>query len=113
MTADDVKRILVVGAGQMGAQIAMQSALHGYQLTLNDLSMDLLQKAMESSPFTLLAKPCPPQRFIETVRRMCRAQETQFLKQNTKTASRRQNGIRETIPPLNTQNTQNIPNSIV
>jgi len=46
MTADDVKRILVVGAGQMGAQIAMQSALHGYQLTLNDLSMDLLQKAM-------------------------------------------------------------------
>ena len=46
MTADDVKRILVVGAGQMGAQIAMQSALHGYQLTLNDLSMDLLQKGM-------------------------------------------------------------------
>jgi len=46
MTADDVKRILVVGAGQMGAQIAMQSALHGYQITLNDLSMDLLQKGM-------------------------------------------------------------------
>src|SRR5262249_18019204 len=46
MPADDVKRILVVGAGQMGAQIAMQSALHGYQITLNDLSMDLLQKGM-------------------------------------------------------------------
>jgi 3-hydroxybutyryl-CoA dehydrogenase len=46
MTADDVKRILVVGAGQMGAQIAMQSALHGYQLTLNDLSMEVLQKGM-------------------------------------------------------------------
>src|SRR5215467_1987285 len=46
MIADDVKRILVVGAGQMGAQIAMQSALHGYQITLNDLSMDLLQKGM-------------------------------------------------------------------
>ncbi|MBF8287824.1 MAG: 3-hydroxyacyl-CoA dehydrogenase, partial [Candidatus Rokubacteria bacterium] len=40
MTADDVKRILVVGAGQMGAQIAMQSALHGYQITLNDLNME-------------------------------------------------------------------------
>src|SRR3972149_6616891 len=46
MTADDVKRVLVVGAGQMGAQIAMQSALHGYQITLNDLNMELLQKGM-------------------------------------------------------------------
>ena len=46
MKTDDVKRILVVGAGQMGAQIAMQSALHGYALTLNDLSTDLLQKGM-------------------------------------------------------------------
>jgi 3-hydroxybutyryl-CoA dehydrogenase len=49
MTIDDVKRILVVGAGQMGAQIAMQSALHGYQITLNDLSMDLLQKGMANN----------------------------------------------------------------
>jgi 3-hydroxybutyryl-CoA dehydrogenase len=46
MKTDDVKRILVVGAGQMGAQIAMQSALHGYQITLNDLNMELLQKGM-------------------------------------------------------------------
>jgi len=46
MQADDVKRILVVGAGQMGAQIAMQSALHGYPVTLNDLTMDVLQKGM-------------------------------------------------------------------
>jgi 3-hydroxybutyryl-CoA dehydrogenase len=43
---DDVKRILVVGAGQMGAQIAMQAALHGYAVTLNDLSADILAKAM-------------------------------------------------------------------
>ena len=46
MKIDDVKRILVVGAGQMGAQIAMQSALHGYAITLNDLTMDVLQKGM-------------------------------------------------------------------
>lgn len=43
---DDVKRILVVGAGQMGAQIAMQAALHGYAVTLNDLSAAILEKAM-------------------------------------------------------------------
>ena len=46
MTVDDVKRILVVGAGQMGAQIAMQSALHGYECTLTDLSVELCQKGM-------------------------------------------------------------------
>jgi 3-hydroxybutyryl-CoA dehydrogenase len=49
MTIDDVKRILVVGAGQMGSQIAMQSALHGYRVTLNDLSMELLDKAMQGN----------------------------------------------------------------
>ncbi len=49
MTIDDVKRILVVGAGQMGAQIAMQSALHGYQLTLSDLSMELCEKGMANN----------------------------------------------------------------
>jgi len=46
MTIDDVKRLLVVGAGQMGAQIAMQSALRGYAVTLNDLNMEVLQKGM-------------------------------------------------------------------
>ena len=46
---DDVKRILVVGAGQMGAQIAMQAALHGYAVTLNDLSWALLEKAVSGN----------------------------------------------------------------
>jgi len=49
MTADDVKQILVVGAGQMGAQIALQAALHGYHVTLNDLTMDLLQGAIQKN----------------------------------------------------------------
>jgi PAS domain S-box-containing protein len=31
---------------------------------------DLMQRALESSPFTLLAKPCLPKRFVETVRRI-------------------------------------------
>jgi len=46
MTIDDVRRILVVGAGQMGAQIAMQAALHGYAVTLNDLEPSILDRAM-------------------------------------------------------------------
>jgi CheY-like chemotaxis protein len=36
---------------------------------------DLMQRALESSPFTLLAKPCPPKRFVETVRRICHDHE--------------------------------------
>jgi PAS domain S-box-containing protein len=45
---------------------------------------DLMRKAMESSPFTFLAKPCPLQQFVETVRRTCHTQETRFLKKNDK-----------------------------
>jgi 3-hydroxybutyryl-CoA dehydrogenase len=46
MKLEDIRRVLVVGAGQMGAQIAMQSALHGYEVTLNDLSPEILTLAM-------------------------------------------------------------------
>jgi hypothetical protein len=34
-----------------------------------------MQRALESSPFTLLAKPCPPKRFVETVRQICHDNE--------------------------------------
>jgi 3-hydroxybutyryl-CoA dehydrogenase len=44
-----VKQIAVVGAGQMGGQIAMQAALHGVPVALNDLSMELLDKAMRGN----------------------------------------------------------------
>ncbi|MBI2154913.1 MAG: 3-hydroxyacyl-CoA dehydrogenase family protein [Candidatus Rokubacteria bacterium] len=49
MRIDEIKQILVVGAGQMGAQIAMQAALHGYAVTLNDLSIDILEKGMKGN----------------------------------------------------------------
>ncbi len=49
MTIDDISKIVVIGAGQMGSQIAMQAALHGYQVTLNDLSKDLLDKGMKGN----------------------------------------------------------------
>jgi 3-hydroxybutyryl-CoA dehydrogenase len=49
MDINDVKKICVVGAGTMGSQIAMQCALHKYNVTLHDVSFDLLNKAMESN----------------------------------------------------------------
>ena len=42
MDIDDVKRICVVGSGIMGSQIAMQCALHGYNVMLHDLTEELL-----------------------------------------------------------------------
>jgi PAS domain S-box-containing protein len=36
---------------------------------------DLMQRALESSPFTLLEKPCSHQKFLETVRQVCRDTE--------------------------------------
>ena len=49
MTLDDIKGVLVVGAGSMGSQIAMQAALHGYRVTLNDLTTELLEQAMKGN----------------------------------------------------------------
>jgi PAS domain S-box-containing protein len=43
---------------------------------------DLMRQAMESSPFTLLSKPCPTKQFVETIRRMCHPTDTRFIKKN-------------------------------
>jgi PAS domain S-box-containing protein len=43
---------------------------------------DLMRHAMESSPFTLLSKPCPTKQFVETIRRMCHPHDTRFIKKN-------------------------------
>jgi 3-hydroxybutyryl-CoA dehydrogenase len=42
---DDIRRLAVIGAGQMGSQIAMQAALHGYEVALQDISASQLEKA--------------------------------------------------------------------
>jgi 3-hydroxybutyryl-CoA dehydrogenase len=42
-------RLLVVGAGTMGAQIAQQAALHGIDVSLVDVSADVLARAMASN----------------------------------------------------------------
>lgn len=45
ITAADIKQIGVIGAGQMGNGIAHVSALAGYDVILNDISQDQLDKA--------------------------------------------------------------------
>lgn len=46
MNIDDVHKICVTGAGQMGAQIALQAALSGYRVALHDVSAAQLEKAI-------------------------------------------------------------------
>ncbi len=46
MNINDIRRVLIVGAGTMGQQIALQCAMHGYQVTLYDISDRALPRAM-------------------------------------------------------------------
>jgi len=42
---DDIKKICVIGAGNMGHQIALCAALAGYQVSCTDISGEMLSKA--------------------------------------------------------------------
>jgi 3-hydroxybutyryl-CoA dehydrogenase len=46
MTLDDIQRLAVIGAGQMGSQIAMQAGLHGFEVALQDIDPSQLEKAL-------------------------------------------------------------------
>jgi 3-hydroxybutyryl-CoA dehydrogenase len=48
MKIDEIQKILVAGAGAMGSQIAMVCALAGYEVAVQDISHESLQKARES-----------------------------------------------------------------
>lgn len=48
MKTDNIQRVLVVGAGQMGHQIAMLCALEGYTTVLQDVHVEALQTAETS-----------------------------------------------------------------
>ncbi len=45
MNIDDVKTIAVIGAGNMGHQIALLCAIHGYKTVCTDVKEDILKKA--------------------------------------------------------------------
>jgi len=45
MKIDDVKNIAVVGAGNMGHQISLLCAIHGYKTICTDISEEMLKKA--------------------------------------------------------------------
>ncbi len=46
MKVSDIKRVLILGAGTMGRQIGYLCAMHGYHVTLHDLSQEILGTAL-------------------------------------------------------------------
>ncbi|MDT8273587.1 MAG: 3-hydroxyacyl-CoA dehydrogenase [Desulfomonilia bacterium] len=46
MKIEDIRRVLILGAGTMGQQIAFLCAMHGYEVVLYDISAEILEKAM-------------------------------------------------------------------
>lgn len=49
MQIDDIRTLCVTGAGQMGAQIALQAALHGYDVRLHDIDEAQLELAISGN----------------------------------------------------------------
>jgi 3-hydroxybutyryl-CoA dehydrogenase len=45
MNTEDIHRIFIIGSGTMGQQIGLQSAMHGYDVTLYDIAPEALQTA--------------------------------------------------------------------
>jgi 3-hydroxybutyryl-CoA dehydrogenase len=46
MKIEDIKRVLILGAGTMGQQIGLQCAMHGYDVIYYDLTQEILDKAL-------------------------------------------------------------------
>jgi len=46
MKADDIKRVLIIGAGTMGRHIGLQHALYGYEVVFYDIDEDVLEVAV-------------------------------------------------------------------
>jgi 3-hydroxybutyryl-CoA dehydrogenase len=47
MKIDDIRRVLILGAGTMGQQIGLQCAMYGYDVVYYDLSQEILDKALK------------------------------------------------------------------
>jgi 3-hydroxybutyryl-CoA dehydrogenase len=47
MEMDDLSTVLVIGAGTMGSQIALQCAMYGFDVNLYDISAEALNKGMQ------------------------------------------------------------------
>ena len=47
MKIEDVKKVVIAGAGTMGQQIGVQCALHGFEVVIYDIREDILENAFQ------------------------------------------------------------------
>jgi len=47
MKIEDIKKVLILGAGTMGQQIGLQCAMYGYDVVYHDLAQEILDKALK------------------------------------------------------------------
>ncbi len=47
MKLEDIKKVLIAGAGTMGQQTGLLCALNGYEIVIYDISMEILEKGIE------------------------------------------------------------------
>lgn len=47
MKIEDVRTLLVIGSGTLGGQIALQSAMYGFEINLYDISSEALEKGLQ------------------------------------------------------------------
>ncbi|HHO76221.1 MAG TPA: 3-hydroxyacyl-CoA dehydrogenase [Deltaproteobacteria bacterium] len=47
MKLENIKRVLILGAGTMGQQIGLQCAMHGYDVVYYDISQEILDKSLK------------------------------------------------------------------
>ncbi|MBF0230332.1 MAG: 3-hydroxyacyl-CoA dehydrogenase [Desulfamplus sp.] len=47
MKVEDIKKVLILGGGTMGQQTALICAIHGYDVVMYDISMEILEKGFE------------------------------------------------------------------
>jgi 3-hydroxybutyryl-CoA dehydrogenase len=71
MNIDDIKNIAVIGAGNMGHQIAMLCAIQGYKTVCTDINAEILKKA-ENFSDTYLAGRVEKERLTEAQARAAR-----------------------------------------
>lgn len=79
MKVEDIRRVLIVGAGTMGQQIGFQCAMHGHDVVLYDIAPDVFEKAKNG-----LKRLC--ERFISSGR-MTREQSEKTIARITATTS--------------------------
>ena len=48
MRIEDIRRVLILGAGTMGRQIGTLCAMHGYDVVLYDIASESLEGALSS-----------------------------------------------------------------